>query len=277
MILCFSGCGNSLFVAQKLARELGRESIVRLFGDILLEAKLPGTSGSNNSEQALSSASVDNRVVWVMPVYSWGIPPVVAKFISSLTDSAELRQSVHHLVLTYGDDCGLAYKQWRNLIASRGWKTGSVSGLQMPNTYVLMKGFDVDSEKVADEKLKAAVSMISEIAERITTPGADTRLMLCKGKFAWVKTCIIYPWFKRFCMSPRPFRHTDACIRCGKCMTSCPMKNISMDSNGPRWSVNCALCLACYNVCPTHAVAYGKSTVGKGQYFRQSSENMSGN
>lgn len=58
---------------------------------------------------------------------------------------------------------------------------------------------------------------------------------------------------------------------------SVPVRNITMqpapaDKTGrvrkrPSWGQDCAGCLACYHVCPRHAVMYGKATVGKGQYM----------
>lgn len=68
-------------------------------------------------------------------------------------------------------------------------------------------------------------------------------------------------------MSPKPFRHTEKCTSCGLCSRSCPMENIAMKPGGPEWGKHCALCLRCYHICPTHAVAYGKATDGKGQYI----------
>jgi len=35
----------------------------------------------------------------------------------------------------------------------------------------------------------------------------------------------------------------------------------------PVWGMDCTSCLACYHVCPQHAVQYGKRTKDKGQYF----------
>ena len=142
----------------------------------------------------------------------------------------------------------------------------------MPNTYVLMKGFDVDAPEVAQSKLDASDDAIGRIAAQILaeTPGDIT------VRLGWsrVKSGIIYPWFIRYAMSPRPFHSTEGCISCGLCARSCPMDNIVMNSGGrPEWHDSCALCLRCYHVCPRHAVAYGKATSGKGQYLEPSNRN----
>ena len=135
----------------------------------------------------------------------------------------------------------------------------------MPNTYVLLPGFDVDSPVVADAKLAAAPARISAIARGIRHRARVDDVI--RGSMPWLKSRIVYPLFRRFMMSPRPFRATDSCTSCGLCARECPMGNITIGSDGrPSWGDDCALCLGCYNRCPSHAVAYGRATAAKGQY-----------
>ncbi len=254
MIIYFSGTGNSRAVARQLSQALHTET-VELTGPLL----------TSPSDHPLSYAP-DSRqpIVWVFPVYSWGVPPVVVRFINEcVIDGAD--RAVHHLVVTCGDDAGLTASQWRRLISNRGWQTGSATSVIMPNTYVLMKGFDTDPAQLRDEKLAAAPAMTAEAARRIAAGEDDD--MIVRGRFPGFKSRVIYPWFKRFAMSPRPFHALDSCILCGKCAACCPTDNIEMKDGRPAWGSDCALCLRCYHTCPVHAVAYGKATHDKGQYL----------
>ena len=137
MIICFSGTGNSLLVARQLQSHLGGD-ILMLEGRRLIEP-----------DSELIRVPEDEPVVWVMPVYSWGIPPVVVPFLrrSKLKITPE-HSTPHFLVLTCGDDTGYADHQWAKIIGRRGWNPRGSFSVTMPNTYVLMKGFDVDTPEV---------------------------------------------------------------------------------------------------------------------------------
>ena len=246
MILYFSGTGNSLMVAQRLAERLGDKAI-----DI-------------TSHEADTIDVVGDRVVWVFPVYSWGVPPIVVKRFNSITLCGA--ESVQHFaVMTCGDDVGNTHKQWRRMCRRRNWTAASAFSVIMPNTYVLMKGFDTDAPEVAEAKLAAAPTRIDAIATHIAAGdcGIDD---VVRGRFAGFKSAVIYPWVRRYAMSPRPFRATDDCIGCGICARACPLHNITIKNRRPCWGDDCALCLRCYHICPRRSVAYGNATRGKSRY-----------
>lgn len=247
MILVFSGTGNSLFAAQHLAELLG-DSAPTVFPD-----------------RPTDVADVE-RVVWAFPVYSWGVPPVVVDWMRHVMQGCPaLSGAEHYAVMTCGDDTGLTARQWQRLIGECGGQARAAFSVQMPNTYVLMKGFDVDAPEVAEAKIAAAPARLADIAGRIRAHATTDDCV--RGSFAWVKSAIIYPWFVRHAMSPRPFHASDACVGCGLCARSCPMANITMtEQHRPAWADRCAMCLRCYHICPHRAVQYGRATAGKSRY-----------
>ena len=174
--------------------------------------------------------------------------------------------------MTCGDDAGKTDVQWREIISSRDMNYGLAFTVIMPNTYVLMKGFDTDSTELEEKKIEASGDRLKNIADAISNyePGSAQGCNdVTRGNFAYIKSRIIYPWFVRHAMSPKPFHATDECTGCGLCAKSCPLGNITIIGHQhPRWSSSCALCLRCYHICPHHAVAYGNKTNGKGQYRR---------
>lgn len=251
MIIVFSGTGNSLLVAAELRRHLGGETVT-------LEGELLAAPAGR-----VLQVPEGEDVVWVFPVYSWGVPPAVARFIRRCKIKCS-HGTRHFMVCTCGDDTGYTDHQWRKLTGRRDWNPRGAFSVTMPNTYVLMKGFDVDSPEVAAAKLEAMPARVGEVAAAIRRGFAESDMT--RGSMGWLKSAVVYPLFRRFCMSPKPFHATDACTACGLCRRECPLGNIVADGDGkPRWGNRCALCLRCYHICPARAVAYGKETEGKGQ------------
>ena len=252
-----------MLVAKELQRHIGGR-ILPLEGDLLLSP----------SSQVLEVPEGE-VVVWVFPIYSWGVPPYVMDVIKgiNLTDKSSVH--IHHAVVTCGDDCGLADRMWRRAINKRGWSDGAILSVQMPNNYVAMMGFDVDSKELETEKLANSSARITHVAETILEcEKSETRITdIVHGNYAWIKTRVIYPWFKRYAMGPEKFSVTESCISCGKCADMCPLGNISMkkdnsgDKRHPEWGKDCAGCLGCYHTCPVHAIDYAHATNGKGQYL----------
>lgn len=258
MIAYFSGTGNTKFCAEGLSRLTG-DSLFPLTGALLRDPKSAVITVPDN----------ENRIIWMFPVYSWGIPVQVQRIMEQTPIVSKNKELLTHwMVCTCGDDIGRTASLWRRIMRHRELKPITAFSLQMPNTYVFMKGFDVDSQQLAEKKIELAKSLLPTIAETILSGKKQTDT-ITRGSFAAIKTGIIRPYFNKFCTSPKPFHCNDRCIGCGKCARECPMDNIIMHNGHPEWGNTCMLCSRCYHTCPTHAVEYGKTTVGKGQsrYF----------
>lgn len=248
MIYWFSGTGNSKYVAEQLSVGLGDKM------QSIVDAVNHGNSGDFGDESSVG---------FVFPIYSWGVPPIVIDFIDKI-DSRILQNKYIYAVVTCGDEVAKAPEMIRKSVRKKGVEVAAIYSVIMPNNYVLLPGFSVDSEEVEQCKLNEAPARIATIVESIESRKIETDVV--RGSMAWLKSTVVYPLFKRWGVFPEKWKSTEQCISCGKCVKACPVGNITLECGRPHWGKNCTSCVACYHVCPTNAVQYGRATRGKGQY-----------
>lgn len=259
MILFLSATGNSRYIAEELCRRLGEETLVDLSGFM-----------KPSSQPAAFSLKPGERIGFVFPVHSWGLPKGLGSLIASLRfDGYNPDSNYCYMVCTCGDDAGQTARQWQSAVKGCGLRGDAAFSVFMPNTYVLLPGFDIDNQATIGKKLQAAPFAAGRTAQRIKT-GVKGDLTH-HGKFSWIKSRVIYPMFMRS-VSDKAFSvDRSACVSCGLCASRCPTGNIAMrpDNDGklrPVWNGNCLNCLACYHCCPAGSIAFGSRTKGKGRY-----------
>lgn len=242
MIFYFTGTGNSRWVAEALGTAFD-EPLVSI-ADALNEGKNAYPLGERE------------KVFFVFPVHSWGPAVLVPRFISRLILSGYKGQEVY-FVCTCGDDCGYTDRIMRSILARRGIAVTGGFSVQMPNNYVLMPGFDVDSKMVETEKLEKAPERVGEIVEAIRQKRNPS--LYYAGSVPLLKSYMVYPLFTHFAIGGNRFYATDACISCGICAKVCPTGTISLSGDGkPEWADSCVQCVACIHRCPVRAIEYGK-------------------
>ena len=247
MIFYFSGVGNSAWVARKLADAL-QDEVKPIADEIRTDMKY--------------ILSPDEVVGFVFPVYGWEPPKIVLDFIRKMEMSTP---TYLYFVCTCGDDTGKTGKIFTQAIQAKGWTCQAGYSITMPDTYVCLPGFDIDGEDELKQKMDNASARVDYIISELKQRLVHHSYNCLEGAFPYVKTYILGGLFRKFLMSPKPFHATDACVACGLCEKRCPVHNIKVDGK-PQWGSDCTMCLACYHVCPHHAIEYGKRTKGKGQY-----------
>lgn len=251
MIFYFSGTGNSKWIADKLSETLS-DRIISV-GDAIV----------NNDFSY--SVGVNEKIGWVFPIYSWGPAPVLLDFISKVTlDGYDKDFNYCYMVCSCGDDIGYSADIWRKALRKKGVEGNAAFSVQMPNNYILLPGFDVDTKEVQEEKLKKAPVRLSGITERIN--GLQHTDDVTTGSYKYIKSRLIYPLFRKFGISDKAFAADSKCNGCGLCERNCPVKNISLESKLPVWHGNCTMCLSCIHRCPVRAIDYGSQSVKKGRY-----------
>lgn len=249
MIFYFSGCGNSRHVAETLAQGLNDTLIF-----------MPEATREDRYNYTLAEGE---RLGFVFPIYSWAPPQLVLDFVKKLQLAA--KPEYVYFACTCGDECGHTEKFFRKVIQEKGWELSACFSLIMPETYVGMPGFKLDTEENAKKKIDNADATLERNIPRLINKEQFSEITV--GSFAWIKSHVIQSSFSKFALDDSKYRVTEKCISCGKCVGACPLKNITLDDGHPKWHGHCTMCMGCYHHCPVNAIHYGKATEGKGQYY----------
>ena len=242
MIFYFSGCGNSKHVAETIAAAGLNDNLVFI----------PEAAREGRYEYELAEGE---KLGFVFPIYSWAPPQLVLDFMKKLQLKA--KPDYVYFACTCGDNCGHTEKVFRKHLSA-------CFSVQMPETYIGMLGFKLDTPENAKRKIDKANDLLKRNIPRFINKECFSEIIV--GSLAWVKTYLVNPGFNRSATDDSKYRVSEACIHCGKCVETCPLKNITFEDGHPKWHGHCTMCMGCYHHCPVNAIQYGKATVGKGQY-----------
>ena len=254
MIFYFSGTGNSHWVAKQIGLAFN-DQIISIADEL------------NTTNGLLRYTLKENeRVFFVFPVHSWGPAVLVKRFISRLSFDNYAGQAIY-AICTCGDNCGYTDRMLKKALSKRGLLLTKTYSIQMPNNYILMKGFGVDDKDTETSKLTAAPKLLDEIITDIRTDQHKT--FYITGSKPFLKSYIIHPLFCSFVVGKNKFYATDACTSCGLCAKLCPTKTIVMQNGHPTWKDTCIQCTACIHHCPVRAIEYGNITQNQGRYIHK--------
>ena len=253
MIFYFSGTGNSLWVAKRLS-ERYNEMLMPIAGELMKPI-----------DSQCYEVRTDEKIFFVYPVHSWGLPVLVYRFLESFALKNYTNQSVY-AVCTCGDECGYTDSIMRRQLRKKSISLTGIYSIKMPNNYILMKGFGVDPKEIEKVKLDEAPLQLEKIMDLIDSGEYDNNLYIT-GNFPWLKSRIIYPFFSKYAIGRNSFYATVNCTKCGLCARICPTKTIKIKKDSyPSWDNTCIQCTACIHRCPVRAIEYGKVTQDQGRY-----------
>ncbi|MCL2131547.1 MAG: EFR1 family ferrodoxin [Lentimicrobiaceae bacterium] len=252
MIFYFSGTGNSLWAAKELSP---------FYNSKLISISEKLLRPDNDFSYAVAP---NEKIFFVFPVHSWGTDVLTYRFLEKINLVNYQKQPVF-MVCTCGGNCGYADKIVKKMLRKKNIVLTKSYSIQMPNNYVLMKGFGTDSKEIEEKKIANASLRIQHIVDDIFK--SDGEKLYARGAFPFLKSRIIYPLFRKYGVKRNLFYAKNNCISCGLCVNICPTKTIFWQDKTPKWhKETCVQCTACINRCPERAIEYGKISETKGRY-----------
>ncbi|MCL2806831.1 MAG: EFR1 family ferrodoxin [Coriobacteriia bacterium] len=233
-IYYFSATGNSLVVANHLAKELG-------VGD---PVSIPGSLVNKDPYIAARGAEV---LGFVFPVQRATIPEMLRGFIQSMPINPDC---YYFAVSNYSLFGSNEFWDIDELLVSRGAALNYTANVRMMGNVGLVSPSQATICKRLDEmerQLEVIATAISYRQENYF-PRANKLLAWAVRHFAEFRRKHIL------------FRIHKRCNGCGICVLVCPAQNIQLNLEGsvpvaPIRSNKCEACLACVHWCPASAIS----------------------
>jgi ferredoxin len=244
IIYYFSGTGNSLAIANDLAKELGNASVAAMSKEI-----------GKPVDPAYDSVGI------VFPVYMFGLPLIVARFLRNLNIH---KNAYVFAIANFGGLPGRALMLTREILRERGVELAAGFSILMPGNYTPLYGaIAKDKQKAIFDKEKVR---IKEIAGKVREKATGILEEKSFSISALLYTLFYKGGTSKIAVSDNGFWVTDKCTSCSLCEEVCPVANIAMKNGRPEWLHHCEQCMACLQWCPVEAIQYGKKTPGREHY-----------
>jgi ferredoxin len=236
-IFYYTGTGNSLWVARKVADELGETVLI----------SIPDYRDGNKIIPS-------DTIGIVFPVYIWGIPAPVIRFVHTIKT---LPESYIFAIAVNGGQVSNTLVQLKGIMANNCLNLSAGFQIMMPSNYIPWGGPGPKEaqQRHFDLALKKGIRIAESIKQKASLP-------VEKGPL-WQRiifTAIYKMSFPQVPKMDRQFWWDDKCNSCEICSKVCPSENITFTEGRPVWNHKCEQCFACLQWCPQEAIQYGKRT-----------------
>lgn len=240
-VYVFTGSGNSLAVAREIARKTDAK-VVKIRDSVKPVIPAGGCAGI------------------VFPVYAWGPPLIVQRFISRMKAG---KNAYIFSVANCANSPGSANSIVKKLLWKKKIPLSSSFIVKMPSNYIVFFG----AEKTKNQQRK--FSLMKESAKKIGSVVKERKSHFEPGGIMYrlFGASVLNKLFlSHAAASDKKFFADSSCNGCGVCEKICPVKNIKLVNRRPVWKHRCEQCFACIQWCPREAIQYGKGSSTKKRY-----------
>lgn len=244
-IYYFSGTGNSLWSAKKIARSVTASNPLEVCELYNIGVK------AQESEIVIEA----DTVVFVFPSYAFGLPLVMSHFVKR----AVFKTKYVTAFVTYGSYQLGTLGALRRLLKKKNINKMYFGKIPAVENYLALFGppkaktlklRNSLQEKATEE---AARSVIEQRENKVNTFTPFSVFV------SWLFSIGLKIFYKRY-------RIGNNCNGCAVCEKICPVSAIVMKNNRPRVTSKCEHCQGCVNLCPLRAIQFGRVKFGTPGY-----------
>lgn len=231
VIYYFSGTGNSLRTAIKIAEGIGGAEVVSVRCD-------PENVSAENA----------NVIGFVCPVYEWDMPGTMKKFVKGLKINPN---AYIFMIVTYIAIHGKSFETMEEILFDKKARLNYGFALHCvasqctayapfpPERFMIPymeKNIKKISKEISERKDRTYPTMawfMRKLYPKLMTPYMEVEQEYDKG-----------------------FYTDERCEGCEICAKICPTQNITFQEKSPVWEHRCHGCMACVAYCPTKAIQF---------------------
>ena len=234
-IYVFSGTGNTLIVANKIAEVLNSKSY----------------NSAVYKMESVKPQDIDlNSAIGIgFTTAFWNTYPFVRTWINNLPNGngTEL-----FLFTTMGDSsCGMI-AHIAKILEQKNYKIIGAKGFIMPNNFLLVRG-----EQSNKNIIKKTLIKVEEYTNGIINGNGYIRRTNVFSSISFAGSNIVTTkfWNTKLAKKIMKFKiDKTKCNGCGSCAMICPLENIEI-KNIPQFKDKCIFCLRCVSYCPQQALS----------------------
>ena len=238
-IYYFSGTGNSLWSAKKIAEIIG-------------DCELLSIGVEEQKEKITIEA---DAVVMVFPSYAYGLPLIMRRFAKK----AVFKTPYAAAFVTYGSSPRGTLGALQRILKKKNIDKMYFGRIPAVENYLAIFG-PPKTETI--ERRTLMQGQATEEAARCVIERRKNRVSAFYPFSAFV-SLLFSLGVKIFY---RYYRLSDDCNGCGVCAQTCPVSAITMRDGRPVFSKKCEHCQGCVNLCPLRAIQFGRAKWGMSGY-----------
>lgn len=239
IIYYFSGTGNTEKVAKNYQK---------YFEDQNIECQLERIEHIDNIKEI--NVEEYDFIGFGYPIHAFNAPKIVLEFAKKLKKCKGKKN--YFIIKTSGEPLKL-----NNISSIKLKKILKKKNLILTNEYHYCMPYNIifrHSDYMAYKMWKYASSLIPIDCQEIIDKKPVKLSKFFMGSFlAW----IFRIEFIAGKINSKHYKINDKCIKCMRCVRTCPTGNITIEDGKIKFGKNCIMCMRCSFFCPTNAINIG--------------------
>ncbi|MEX1378176.1 MAG: EFR1 family ferrodoxin [Eubacteriales bacterium] len=250
-IFYFSGTGNTEWVSKKTQELLIKNNHL---ADIFKIEKL------NDDSLILNAIKSSDYIGFAYPLYGADIPRIMRNFINrfiDLSNTAEKENAKLFFINTFGYVNGCGIFRARKLLAKCKYPIHSYFNFRLVNNTSPNADGSLLGKNMPDDFKNKAINRIDKLIKSLesgktTIQGIGSHLLMGM-LIRRILRDEVRKNYKNMSVN------YSSCIKCMKCLKSCPTESIHFSDDKFTFTDTCETCWRCFRLCPTSSISMNKN------------------